>query len=82
MECIIEAREKIKQLSGKKVSDKIFLNGYSASGVFAQRFALIYPEVIDNCLVGGAAGTIPIPSDDLEYPLRNKKLSRTFWKRF
>ena len=82
MECIIEAREKIKQLSGKKVSDKIFLNGYSASGVFAQRFALIYPEVIDSCLVGGAAGTIPIPSDALEYPLRNKKLSRTFWKRF
>ena len=82
MECIIEAREKIKQLSGKKVSDKIFLNGYSASGVFAQRFALIYPGVIDSCLVGGAAGTIPIPSDALEYPLRNKKLSRTFWKRF
>ena len=82
MECIIEAREKIKQLSGKKVSDKIFLNGYSASGVFAQRFALIYPGVIDSCLVGGAAGTIPIPSDAIEYPLRNKKLSRTFWKRF
>lgn len=74
MECIKEAKEKIEQESGKKLADKIFLNGYSASGVFAQRFALIYPEIIDSCLIGGAAGTIPIPSEELEYPLRNKKL--------
>ncbi len=74
MECIKEAKEKVEQEYGKKVADKIFLNGYSASGVFAQRFALIYPEIIDSCLIGGAAGTVPIPSEELEYPLRNKKL--------
>ena len=74
MQCIQDAKEKIEQISSKKVSDKVFLNGYSASGVFAQRFALIHPEIIDRCLIGGAAGTIPIPSEELEYPLRNKKL--------
>lgn len=51
------------------INDKIFLNGYSASGVFAQRFALLHPEIIDTLCVGGASGSIPIPSTELEYPL-------------
>ena len=31
-----------------KVNDKIFLNGYSSSAVFAQRFSLIHPEIIET----------------------------------
>jgi len=51
------------------VQEKIFLNGYSASGVFAQRFALLHPEIIDTLCVGGASGSIPIPITELGYPL-------------
>ena len=61
-ECIDDARMQIEQITGKKVQDKIFLSGYSASGVFAQRFALAYPEIINRALIGGAAGTIPVPT--------------------
>lgn len=82
MQCIKDAQKKIEQISKKKVSEKIFLNGYSASGVFAQRFVLAYPEIIDSCLIGGAAGTIPIPSENLEYPLGIKDYEELFGKKF
>ena len=54
---------------GTKVNDKIFLNGYSSSGYFAQRFSLIHPELIDTACIGGSSGSIPIPNTDLDdYP--------------
>lgn len=82
LRCIEEAKQKILELSGKRVSDKIFLNGYSASGVFAQRFAFIHPEIIGRCLIGGAAGTIPIPSDEIDYPIGIKNYEELFGKKF
>lgn len=82
LKCIEDAKQKILELSGKKVSDKIFLNGYSASGVFAQRFALIHPEIIERCLIGGAAGTIPIPLDEIDYPIGIKNYEELFGKKF
>ena len=82
LNCIEDAKQKILELSGKKVSDKIFLNGYSASGVFAQRFAFIYPEIIERCLIGGAAGTIPIPLDEIDYPIGIKNYEELFGKKF
>lgn len=54
---------------GLIVSDKIFLNGYSSSGVFAQRFALLHPDVVETACIGGASGSIPVPTKDLSYPL-------------
>ena len=80
--CIQEAKLKIEEITNKKTQDKIFLCGYSASGVFAQRFALIYPELIGRCLVGGAAGTIPIPSDKLDYPIGIGDYNYLFNKEF
>lgn len=68
-ECIDDARTQIEKITGKKVQDKIFLSGYSASGVFAQRFALAYPEIINRALIGGAAGTIPVPTRKIKYPI-------------
>ncbi len=82
LSCIEEAKQKVQKISGKKVGDKIFLDGYSASGVFAQRFALAYPEIIDRCLIGGAAGTIPIPSTELDYPLGIGNYEELFGKEF
>ena len=75
---INNAKSKIENEKNKKVADKIFLNGYSSSGVFAQRFALIHPEIIDRALIGGAAGSIPLPTTDLEYPLGIKDFKQLF----
>lgn len=74
---MIEDTKKILLERKISVADKIFLNGYSTSGVFAQRFAFLHPEIVDTILVGGAGGSVPMPldckySDSLEYPLGTK----------
>jgi len=79
---INNAKEKIKQKTGRNVADKIFLNGYSSSGVFAQRFALIHPEIVGRVLIGGASGSIPLPTTDFEYPLGIKDFRQLFGSDF
>ena len=49
---IQDAKERISKYTN--ISEKVFLNGYSASGVFAQRFVLLHPEIVDTLCVGGA----------------------------
>lgn len=81
-ECIDEARSQIEKITGKKVQDKIFFSGYSASGVFAQRFALSYPEIINRVLIGGAAGTIPVPTKKIKFPIGIEDYEELFGKKF
>ena len=64
---ISEVKQKISKIV--TINEKIFLNGYSCSGVFAQRFALLHPKIIDTACIGGASGSIPVPITELEYPL-------------
>lgn len=79
---INNAKDKIQQETERKVADKIFLNGYSSSGVFAQRFALIHPEIVGRALIGGASGSIPLPTTDFEYPLGIKDFRQLFGVEF
>ncbi|MBR6688836.1 MAG: alpha/beta hydrolase [Clostridia bacterium] len=82
LETLKEARELIEEDYKKTTAEKVFLNGYSSSGVFAQRFAMLHPEVVDRALIGGAAGSIPIPNDTLEYPFGTKDFEELFGKEF
>lgn len=66
---VLNIIEDAKQRISGKINEKIFLNGYSSSGVFAQRFALLHPEIVDTLCVGGASGSIPVPITELDYPL-------------
>lgn len=66
---IDNAKSIIKKETGLTVQDKIFLNGYSSSGVFAQRFALLHPVIIETACIGGASGSIPIPTEKIGYPI-------------
>ena len=66
---IDKAKGIVKNEKGINLDDKIFLNGYSSSGVFAQRFALLHPELIDTACIGGASGSIPIPIEEFGYPI-------------
>ena len=76
VDIINQVKNRIFKLSGIIVSDKIFLNGYSASGVFAQRFSLLHPDIVDTACIGGASGSIPVISDILDYPLGIKDFSK------
>lgn len=79
---ILDAQTKLKSISGKDVSDKIVLNGYSTSGVFAQRFAEIHPKIISKAIIGAATGSIPIPSKDLDWPFGIRNFEELFGKKF
>ena len=84
---MIEDTKRIIAEKGIYIDDKVFMNGYSSSGVFAQRFAFLHPEIIDTVLIGGAGGSIPMPSDcmgndKLEYPLGTKDYEHITGKKF
>ena len=63
---MIDNAKKVCTEFGIEPEDKIFLNGYSASGVFAQRFSLLHPEIVETVCIGGASGSIPVPTDKFE----------------
>jgi hypothetical protein len=71
---INDAKTKFNKITGKTLDDKVFMHGYSASGVFAQRFALCHPNIIGELCVGGAIGSVPMPMKEhegvpLDYPV-------------
>lgn len=66
---INKAKSILETERGVAAKDRIFLNGYSSSGVFAQRFALLHPEIVETACIGGASGSIPIPTEKLAYPI-------------
>jgi hypothetical protein len=56
------------------VNQKILLNGFSASGLFTNRFTFLHPEVVAAAAYGGVNGFIMLPvtelnSQPLDFPL-------------
>ena len=54
--------------------DKIIINGFSASGTFANRFTLLHPEAVAAVACGGINGIVTLPvsslsGQKLDYPL-------------
>ena len=79
---IQNARSIIEAETGITTDEKIFLNGYSSSGVFAQRFALLHPELVETACIGGASGSIPIPSAKIGYPIGIEDYETLLGKKF
>lgn len=48
------------------VQDKVFLNGFSASGSFANRFTALYPERVAAVSAGGLNSMTILPMDSLQ----------------
>ena len=46
-----------------KVNEKVFMNGFSASGTFANRFAILHPTVVRAVATGGVNGIPTFPTD-------------------
>lgn len=79
---IEDAQQKIRNLTKKSISNKIVLNGYSTSGVFAQRFAFIHPDIVSKAIIGGAVGSIPMIDNRIGYPIGTKDYKELFNKEF
>lgn len=70
---ITDARERLAAL-GHIVNQKILLNGFSASGLFANRFTFLHPEAVAAAAYGGVNAFIMLPvteldSQPLDFPL-------------
>jgi len=79
---INESKAMLKDKYNIQCSNKIFLNGYSTSAVFAHRFALIHPAIVETVCVGGAIGDLPIPTRSIEYPIGIGDFENIFGKKF
>ncbi len=72
---MIQDAQKRLRGSGIDVQEKVLMHGYSASGVFTGRFALMHPEVLKAYACGGFSDSfITLPADDwqrvsLPYPV-------------
>lgn len=79
------ARPRLKAL-GYEVHDKVLLNGFSASGTFANRFTLLHPERVAAMACGGINGLAILPVDSLngialDYPLGTHDAQKLFGAR-
>ena len=67
---MIEDARKLLERSGVKVTPKVFMNGFSASGVFTIRFTALHPELVQASSAGGINALPMLPMPKLEnYPL-------------
>jgi hypothetical protein len=70
---VTDARERLAAM-GRPVNQKILLNGFSASALFANRFTFLHPEAVAAAAYGGVNAFIMLPvaeldSQSLEFPL-------------
>lgn len=68
-----DAKERFKQ-SGITLNEKFVIDGFSASGKFANRFTLLHPELVCLCIAGGVSGWLTLPlkeinDETLIYPI-------------
>ncbi len=69
------------------VRDKIFMNGFSASATFTNRFLFIHPEIIEAAAIGGFNGELMLPlkkykNKRFDYPLGTNDFEKLFNKKF
>jgi len=74
-----DAQEYLKS-KGFDMKQKIFMSGFSASGGFSNRFALLHPEIVRAVASGGVGGTPILPIESymgkkFTYPLGISDLS-------
>jgi len=83
---IDDARERLSQ-KGINVEDKVIMMGFSASGYFTNRFAMLHPERVHAAAIGGSGGWDTIPLKEwngtkLRYPVGVWDLESLIGKEF
>jgi hypothetical protein len=84
---MINDAKRILQDKNIKTKDKILMNGYSADGMFTNRFILIHPEIINAAAIGAPGGWPMVPikenkSIKLNYPIGINDYRALFNKEF
>jgi hypothetical protein len=69
------------------VDTKIFMNGFSASATFTNRFSFLHPEKIKALAIGGFNGALMLPQNELNkiklnYPIGTNDFSKLSGKNF
>jgi hypothetical protein len=62
---IADARPRLEAMK-RPVRAKVLLNGFSASGLFANRFTLLHPEAVAAAAFGGINGFVTLPVEELK----------------
>lgn len=70
-----------------KVAPKIFMNGFSASATFTNRFSFIHPQTIKALAIGGFNGELMLPLKKinnvrLDYPIGIMNFEKLFHQKF
>ncbi len=70
-----------------QVAPKIFMNGFSASGTFTNRFSMMHPGKIQALAIGGFNGELMLPQDKINgikinYPLGTNDFKKITGKKF
>lgn len=70
-----------------RIEPKIFMNGFSASATFTNRFSFIHPEKIQALALGGFNGELMFPVKDikgiqLNYPIGINDFNKLFKSKF
>jgi hypothetical protein len=84
---MIEDAQRILATMNIPVDPKIFMNGFSASGTFTNRFSFLHPEKIKALAMGGFNGKLILPLRELKgvklnYPVGLQDFSKLFGKPF
>ncbi len=74
MKAIMEDAIKHLNDNGFGLEEKVIVNGYSASGAFADRFSTLHPEIVEMALCGSTLSDPYLPASEyngqeLNYPL-------------
>lgn len=70
-----------------QIYPKIFMNGFSASATFINRFSFLHPEIIEAMAIGGFNGKLILPQNEingieLDYPIGINDFHELFGKIF
>ncbi len=84
---MIEDAKKRLQEMNILVHEKVFMNGFSASGTFTNRFSLLHPGTIQALAIGGFNGKLMLPQNrlnnaKLNYPIGTNDFEKLFKKPF
>jgi len=89
LQLIAMLKDARKQLKDRRVlvHDKIFMNGFSASATFTNRFLFIHPELVAAAAMGGFNGKLMLPlkkhkNEEFDYPLGINDFEKIFNKKF
>ena len=71
---MIDHAQKLLRHNNMKLHERVFMNGFSASGTFANRFAILHPTVVRAVATGGVNSIPTFPTDRwkdtiLRYPV-------------